>query len=686
MNEIIMKNEQNTKNNSLNFEIIKKIIFLFNPREDQKFIDLIFKEKDTLSLFKDLLNFYKTIPKFSNDNIENKFYGIQNITKLPNTKKEITTIELNKLNTDLIFVIVKQIMLSSYDEENNININKDDLLLNKKSLIKSRLIQIFNCQNISSIGFISNKEENYTSSYPVNFYAFCISLKILLICFPDQIKKFHIGIFNTKDTSFNIQNNDYFFSDLFCSYLSYLYLISTKGKNEVIELCLHFFDNSNIYENFTFHIATSGFKFLKKILKNCEKLDILNILNGYFNDMIKRISFYFHYNNIELNYYNDIMKFINFPGISKKIDIYCDKKLINNKNINFLKDLTNCRDLNIHIINNNSLIETNDEIKISLKGENILKQKIFSVEGSNIYLDNMPNDFSSLKILKLISNKNRYYVKDEEDYKSQHKNLICFNFPKDAFINLNYLEELTLIYITPEQFISLVNSLNNRSINDINQSSIIKLYLEINYSHIKIPCDLISNTLTKEDILGNIDSLLRNCQRISYIRELDIILSNDNPKSNFVLIKENGFYFINLALELLKKCYHFSIKNINNYYYPLNDSKPAKKQSSNNIQKRNFRRQISEKIVNNEKYCLQDNVNNCYVKENLNKELQVIYSGNDFDDYAKMTDLDSASPFLFAIDKKITKLKPKTILINIMKFFNIKIEAPKQYSVCNFNN
>ena len=685
MNEIIMKNEQNINNNSLNFETIKKIILLFYPREDQNFIDLIFKEKDILSFFKDLRNFYKTIPKFSNDNIEIKFYGIQNITKLPNTKKEITNIELNKLNTDLIFVTVKQIMLSSYEDENNININNNELLLDKKSLIKSRLIQIFNSENISSIGFISNKEENYTSSYPVNFYAFCISMKILLICFPEQIKKFHIGIFNTIDTSFNTQNNDYFFSDLFCSYLSYLYLISTKGKNEVIELCLHFFDNSNIYENFTFHIATNGFKFLKKILKNSEKLDILNILNGYFNDMIKRVSLYFHYNNIEMRYYNDIMKFINYPGISKKIDIYCDKKLINNKNINFLKDLTNCRELNIHIINNNSLIETNDEIKISLKGEDILKQKIFSVEGSNIYLDNMPNDFSNVKTLKLISNKNRYYVKDEEDYKNQHKNLICFNFPKDAFINLNYLEELTLVYITPEQFISLVNNLNNRSINVINQSSIIKLYLEINYSHIKIPCDLISNTITKEDILGNIDSLLRNCQRISYIRELDIILSNDNPKSNFVLVKENGFYFINLALELLKKCYHFSIKNINNYYYPLNDSKPTTKQSNNNIQRRNFRKQISQKIVD-EKYCLQDNVNNCFVKENLNKELQVIYSGNECEDYAKMTDLDSASPFLFAIDNKITKLKPKTILINIMKFFNIKIEAPKQYSVCNFNN
>ena len=138
-------------------------------------------------------------------------------------------------------------------------------------------------------------------------------------------------------------------------------------------------------------------------------------------------------------------------------------------------------------------------------------------------------------------------------------------------------------------------------------------------------------------------------------------------------------------MEFLKKCYHFSLKNINHYYYPSNDSKPSTKKSSNNIQRRNLRKKISEKIVD-EKNILQDNVNNCTVQTNLNKDLQVIYSGNDFDDYAKMTDLDSASPFLFAVDKKITKLKPKTILINIMKFFNIKIEAPKQYSVCNFNN
>ena len=684
MNEINIKGGHNTKNDSLNFETIKKIILLFYPREDKNFIELIFQEKDTLSFFLDLQNYLKNIPTFSNEDQENKFYGIQNFTKLPNPKNQTTSIELNKLNTDLIFIIVKEIMLSSYEEENNNN--KNEVLLDKKNLIKSRLIQIFNCENISSIGLLSNKSENYTSSYPVNFYAFCIAMKILLICFPSQIKNFHIGIFNTENAKFNTQNYDYFFSELFCSYLSFLYLIASMLQNEIIELNMHFFDDSNIYENFTFHIATNGFKFLKKILKNCDKLDILSLLNGYFNDMIKRVSLYFHYNNIDIYYYNEIIKFINFPGISKKIDIYCDKKIINNKNINLLKDLENCRELNIHIINTSSLIETNDEIKINFKCEKFFKKKIFSVKGDNLYLDNFPNDFSTIKNLKLISNKNHYYTKDEEDYKNQHKNLTCFNFPKDAFINLNYLEELTLVYITPEQFISLVNSLNNISLDTINQSNIIKLYLEINYSHIKIPSDFISiNSISKEDILGNVDSLLRNCQRIANIRQLDIILSNDNPKNNFLLTKENGFYFINLALEFLKKCYHFSLKNINHYYYPLNDSKPSTKQSSNNIQRRNLRKKISEKIVD-EKYTLQDNVNNCAVQTDLNKDLQVIYSGNDFDDYAKMTDLDSASPFLFAVDKKITKLKPKTILINIMKFFNIKIEAPKQYSVCNFNN
>ena len=665
---------------TIDFEIIKKIILQFYPREDINFINLIFEEKDTPTFLLELETYYRNIKNFSTTEPEDKFYGIQNFTKLPNNKEEINIIELNKLNTDLIFVLVKQIIFSTYDEDIE---NKTLNLLYKKDLIKSRLIQIFNCENITSIGFISNKTENYTSSFPVNFYAFCISIKILLICFPKQIKNFHMGIFNSEQTLFNMNTNEYFLSELFCSYISFLYFSSKIMKNDVSVLCLHFFDDSNIYENFTFHITFYGFYLLQKILRKTDKYDILNLLNIYFNDSIKRLSLYFHYNNIDLNYYKKIISFCNHPGISKKIDIFCDKKIINNKNINFIKDLENCRELNIHIINTSTLAESNTENKINLKNEQILKPKIFSIEGDNIYLENFSNDLTNIKSLKLISHKRSYYVKDEEDYKSFNKNIICFNFQKDIFINLNYLEELTLIYITPEQFFSLVSNLVNSNKNNY-QSNLIKLYLEIKYTHLKIPCDLKNNIISKEDILGNIDYLIRNCERISYIRQLDIVLYNDNPKNNLLLIKENGFYFINLALEFLKKCYHFSLKNINNYFYPLNDKKPETKFSSNNI-RRNFRKKISEKIVD-ERFCLQDNINNCLVKTNLNKELQVIYSGNDFNDYAKMVDLDLASAFLFAVDKKLTLLKPKTILINIIKFFNIKIEAPKQFSVCNYNN
>ena len=138
-------------------------------------------------------------------------------------------------------------------------------------------------------------------------------------------------------------------------------------------------------------------------------------------------------------------------------------------------------------------------------------------------------------------------------------------------------------------------------------------------------------------------------------------------------------------MEFLKKCYHFSLKNFNNYYYPSNDKKPESSKSSNNIRRRDFRKKVSEVIVN-EEYCLQDNINNCFVKNNSNKEMQVIYNGNNFNDFAKMIDLDSALSFLFAVKNKFTMLGPKTILINIIRFFNIKIEAPKQFSVCNFNN
>ena len=49
-------------------------------------------------------------------------------------------------------------------------------------------------------------------------------------------------------------------------------------------------------------------------------------------------------------------------------------------------------------------------------------------------------------------------------------------------------------------------------------------------------------------------------------------------------------------------------------------------------------------------------------------------------------DLNNVLPFLYVVKNKYAKLQPKTVLINIVQFFNIKISAAKQLSVCNFNN
>lgn len=222
----------------------------------------------------------------------------------------------------------------------------------------------------------------------------------------------------------------------------------------------------------------------------------------------------------------------------------------------------------------------------------------------------------------------------------------------------------------------------------MNQSLIYKIYLEINYSHIKILNNIISKGITKIEILRAVDSLIRNCKRISEIRELDIILANDNPQNNLILTKENGFYFISLVLSLLKRCYQFSLKNFNKYYYPLNDAKPdiksINRRESN--QRLRFYRGKSKEVEINEEFSLKDDVHNCKVQSNLNKDLQVVYNGNENNDISYIMDLDNALPFLYVIKNKYAKLQPKTVLINIIKFFNIKISTAKQLSVCNFNN
>lgn len=661
---------------SLNEETIKNICLLFYPKEDMDFFKLIFSPMDNSTFIKELEKYYKNLTEFSDENPDNKFYGVQKLTKIPKNRDKIEEIELNKTNTDLIFVLVKEILLSSYEEE-----------IDKITLIKSQINEIFNCNELNTISFISNKLNNYTSILPVNFYAFCVTIKILIMCYPRKLKFFHIGIFmESEQTLFNKDNNECFLSELFCCYMTFLYLISNALKNESGILCLHFWNDSNIFEGFTFHVNDNGYNLLKKVLPEKEKYGILEMLKEIFCD-VYRLQIFLHY-NISNDIYSQIIEFLNIGEFPKKIDIFCSIKFINNKNVNLFKDLQNCKELNIHIIINTTLLNTTAINKINLKdGENI-NIKRFSIEGKNLYIEDMPKNMSKIKSLELISNRVIYFMNDDIQYKNLYNNL-CFNFPKELFINFNYLEDLSLKYITPEQFFTLISCLNSSG----NQSMIYNLYLEINYSHLKIP-NILNNDISKAEILRGIDSLIRDCKRIVDIRKLDIILANGNPQNNFLLTKENAFYFISLVLEILKRCYHFNMNNINYYYYPPNDTNPnvnmrtapvnANGTRTRNRNQRAFKQAEENKI--NEEFSLEDDVHNCIVQTNKNKDLQVIYNGIKEEDNSQIVDLNSTIPFLYVVKKKLVKLQPKTILNSILRFFEYQFNAPKQFTVCNYNN
>ena len=93
-----IKNNTPKINFTINFETIKKIILAFYPDEDEYFFDLIFSPTtNTARLFKGLEKFYKNIKGFSDEDPENKFFGVQNLTKIPNNRKNLESIELNKI-------------------------------------------------------------------------------------------------------------------------------------------------------------------------------------------------------------------------------------------------------------------------------------------------------------------------------------------------------------------------------------------------------------------------------------------------------------------------------------------------------------------------------------------------------------------------------------------------------------
>ena len=128
-NSINSSTKKTIKDKLIDFETIKKLILSFYSKEDDYFFNLILSPiTNTNNFFQGIEQFYKNIKGFSNEDPENKFYGVENFTKIPKHRENLDSIELNKLNTDLIFVLVKEIILSSSEEK-----------IDKKGLIKNKL-------------------------------------------------------------------------------------------------------------------------------------------------------------------------------------------------------------------------------------------------------------------------------------------------------------------------------------------------------------------------------------------------------------------------------------------------------------------------------------------------------------------------------------------------------------------
>jgi len=652
------------KNYSINSETVKKILLSFYP-EDKSLFDIILSPLNKATFLFDLDKYYSKLDEFSNKDPFNKYYGVQSSAKLI-IKENQSSLDLNKENTDIIFSLVDQV-LASFGPKLNIN------------TIKGNINEIYKCHNLNRINFISNKEKNGRSLFPVNFYVFCIGLRMLIECYSEQIKYFDMGIFmNSDETIFGKENNDCFLSELFCCYIVYLYFYSVLTKHHDVTLTLHFFDESSIYDNFTFHETENGFNIINEILgKDKDKYDVMTLLKEIFTVNLNKLNFYFHY-NITKDVYDKIVELLNCQDYLTKVEFYCQESFINKSSFNIFKDIQKCKELNIYIQKG-----VNNKSKINIK-DDITNVSNLSLEGENLILENLPKNLSNLNSLKLISktsNINSPYY--SEKYEKEN---ICFNFTQDSFNGLDNLQELTLKYLSLEQFLQLINSLNAKVTKKF--TDLLKLDIEIDYSFSNLLKDQKSKSnnneeLNKNLILKAINLLINYSPRIRNIRELNINLVNNSPKNNFILSTENGLYFIDLVLNKLKYCYNFSLVNNNNNYYPPDEEKPDTTLTGNG---RRTRKNVKKKNTENEEFYMSENKHKCRCEWNHNNEVYVSYNGNEYNDCVKYVDLDDFVPFLLVAKKKLKKLKVKPILLQISKCFDIVKNKPKQFHVTNFNN
>ena len=653
------------KNYSISSETVKKILLSFYP-EDKSLFDIILSPLNKATFLFDLDKYYSKLDEFSNKDPFNKYYGVQSSAKLI-IKENQSSLDLNKENTDIIFSLVDQV-LASFGTKLNIN------------TIKGNINEIYKCHNLNRINFISNKAKNGRSLYPVNFYVFCLSLKMLIECYSEQIKYFDMGVFmNSTETLFGKDNNDCFLSELFCCYIVFLYFYSVLTRHHDVSLNLHFFDDSSIYDNFTFHETENGFNIINSILgKNKDKYDVMTLLKEIFTVNLNKLNFHFHY-NISQDVYNQIVELLNCQDYLTKVEFYCPENFINNSKYNILKDIQKCKELNFYIQKG-----INDKTKINKLNDDLHNISNFAIEGDNLSIENLPQNLNNLNSLKLISktdNSNSPYY--SEKYEKEN---ICLNLTQDSFNNLDNIQELSLKYLSLEQFLWLVNSLNAKT--PKKKSDLLKLDIEVDYSFsnlIKEQNKSQNNNeeLNKNLILKAINLLINYSPRITKIRELNINLVNNSPKNNFILSTENGLYFIDLVLNKLKNCYNFSLVNNNNNYFPPDEEKPDTTLTGNG---RRARRNVKKKNSENEEFYMSENKHNCRCEWNHNNEIYVSYNGNEYNNCSKYIDIDNFVPFLLVVEKKLKKLKLKPILLQIAKCLDIVKNKPKQFHVTNFNN
>ena len=663
---------------------LMKIILLYYP-EEKEFLSLILSPLNDSNFIPKLKNYFQKLKNFDTSDPFDKFYGIQDNRFIPNNIINEYSIELNKINTDLIFSFLHRLFNSSFFEE-EINLQ----------FIKSRINKMINSYNLTHISFISSKEKNYELEKPVNFFAFCITLKILFECFVNDIKFIDIGIFDDNENIIFNTETECFNSDLFCYYLIYLYFFKRIYKKHDVTLCLHFLCDHSIYDSFTFRASDKNFNAIKKILNlNKENYDMLDFISDISeNDLIK-INFYLTY-KITKKTYDDIVNFINKQKMPGEINFYCGNRFINDKNHNLLKEITNCKKLNISLIpDNKKNYEDFDRKRIDLKTSEI-NTKNLVIKGENIFIDNLPTNYNEIHSLKLLSKGELLYL--DEEHKKNPASYLYFNLKENNLNIFNKLEEIYLKSLTLDQFFIFVSSLNTKTENQV--SNIIKIFLEIDFTNSIITTDEENNndkiSYTKVDILQSIDSLINDCDRLKEIRQFDINFVNNKPENNLLLTKENGFYFVDLVLSKLTKCYYFSLMNYNIKYFPIGEEKPPdikvkinyrlprqRRNETNN----NRRNEYKNKPKQIERYSLGVDVRNCKCYSNdYNKEMMICYNGSEFNDFSYICELKNIVPFLLVVKKSIQKLKPKTILFNIVKFFPIIIKEPKQVSVGNLNN